>query len=167
MSEIQPMPGWPASSDWTARLADHFEGSSWSELVSFVEEQREQHDVFPPVEDVFTAFRLTSFTDTKVVILGQDPYHGPGQAHGLSFSVLAEALQETGVRFPPSLGNILKELKSDLDLPMEGRPSDLTAWAEQGVFLLNTVLTVNKGDANSHKKQGWGKIYGRRNSAIR
>lgn len=150
-----PIPGWPSESDWTVRLADHFASDSWNGLTDFVAGQRQDQNVFPPVEDVFTAFRLTSFADTKVVILGQDPYHGAGQAHGLSFSVLVEALQQPGVRFPPSLRNILKELNADLGLEFEDNPSDLTTWAKQGVFLLNTVLTVNEGAANSHKKKGW------------
>ena len=105
--------------------------------------------IYPPQQDVFSAFSLTPFEQTKVVILGQDPYHGPGQAHGLSFSV------QHGVKVPPSLKNIYKELGNDIDdfiLPTHG---DLTFWARQGVLLLNTVLTVEQGKAHSHAKLGW------------
>ena len=139
---------WPIQTDWTDRLREIFQERYLHELNQFVLEQRSKHTVYPAAPDVFRAFRLTSFAETKVVILGQDPYHGPGQAHGLSFSVKDET------KFPPSLRNIFRELADDLgtDQPKSG---NLTSWAEQGVLLLNTVLTVREGNANSHRKMGW------------
>lgn len=140
--------GWPTHSDWTDRLDSQFRDPGFQKLCEFVELERQSQTVYPTTDDVFTAFRLTAFTDTKVVILGQDPYHGPGQAHGLSFSV------ESDTKLPPSLKNIYRELSSDLGI--EPRDSgNLTPWAQQGVFLLNTVLTVRQGQAHSHRKQGW------------
>ena len=120
----------------------------WAELQAFVREERSQHQVFPPHDEVFAALHRTPFASVKVLILGQDPYHGPGQAHGLCFSV------KRPVPPPPSLGNIFKELKSDLDIdaPKHG---DLSAWAEQGVLLLNAVLTVRAHAAASHANKGW------------
>ena len=117
-------------------------------LQQFVQQERTASTVYPSADQVFNAFRLTGYHDVKAVILGQDPYHGPGQAHGLSFSVRAEC------RLPPSLKNIYKELQSDLsvDQPTQG---NLESWARQGVLLLNTVLTVREGEANSHRKRGW------------
>ncbi|MCL4135976.1 UNVERIFIED_CONTAM: hypothetical protein GTU68_047812 [Idotea baltica] len=140
--------GWPGKSDWTKLLGGHFGTKGFQQLIHFVADQRQKETVFPPTEDVFNAFRFTSFDDTKVVILGQDPYHGPGQAHGLSFSVLGDT------RIPPSLRNIYKEMVEDLgcEMPTTG---DLSSWANQGVLLLNTVLTVRQGEANSHRKKGW------------
>lgn len=144
-------PHWPDSSDWTTCLDPHFQSDGFRALCEFVAEERESQTVYPTAENVFTAFRLTSLAETKVVILGQDPYHGPNQAHGLSFSV------EGDMKLPPSLKNIYKELASDLNIvpPTTG---NLTGWAEQGVFLLNTVLTVRDGEANSHRKKGWEKF---------
>ena len=139
---------WPTDSDWTTRLQASFEAPYFADLISFIEQERASKTVYPQSKDVFNAFRLTSFANTKVVILGQDPYHGPGQAHGLSFSVQA------GTKIPPSLKNIYKELVEDLNIPV-ATTGDLTSWAEQGVLLLNTVLTVRDGEANSHRKQGW------------
>jgi len=140
--------GWPADSDWTELLAATFENPEFNSLQQFVDLERREQTVYPPVGDVFNAFRLTGFADVKAVILGQDPYHGPGQAHGLSFSVGEDC------RLPPSLKNIFKELQSDLgcDPPTHG---NLESWARQGVLLLNTVLTVRDGEANSHRKRGW------------
>lgn len=118
-------------------------------LMARVDEARAASVVFPPELDVFNAFALTPLNKVRVVILGQDPYHGPGQAHGLSFSV------KKGVKLPPSLKNICKELETDIEgfsMPSDG---DLTSWAEQGVLLLNTVLTVEQGKAHSHAKFGW------------
>jgi uracil-DNA glycosylase len=117
-------------------------------LWAFLVAEKRKHTVFPPGAEMFNAFALTPFDEVRVVILGQDPYHGPGQAHGLCFSV------RKGVRPPPSLQNIFKELHQDLDVP---RPAhgELTAWAEQGVLLLNTVLSVRAHSANSHRGQGW------------
>ncbi len=147
MSARFPM-NWPVDSDWTDRLGDVFETETFESLVGFVESERAEHTIFPPEEDVFVAFRETSFADTKVVILGQDPYHGAGQAHGLSFSV------KDGVKHPPSLRNIFKELASDIgiEVPESG---NLLPWSRQGVLMLNTVLTVRESEANSHRKKGW------------
>lgn len=119
------------------------------ELMARVEKARAEKTVYPPAKDVFNALAMTPLDRVKVVILGQDPYHGAGQAHGLSFSV------KDGVKIPPSLRNIYKELATDIEaftIPLHG---NLSAWAEQGVLLLNTVLTVEEGCANSHAKFGW------------
>ena len=142
------VPFWPDESDWTPALKSQLESDDFKNLMAFVVEQRSEHTVFPKPEDTFNAFRFSSLADTRVVILGQDPYHGAGQAHGLSFSV------QQGIKIPPSLRNIYKEYVTDLefDSPEHG---DLSAWAKQGVLLLNTVLTVREGEANSHRKQGW------------
>ena len=148
----QPLvPFWPLDSDWTQALQPQFSAEYFQNLMAYVSQQRVSQTVYPPAEDTFNAFRFSSLTDTRVVILGQDPYHGPGQAHGLSFSV------QSGIKIPPSLRNIYKELADDLgvEIPAHG---DLTAWAKQGVLLLNTVLTVRDGEANSHRKQGWEKF---------
>ena len=147
MSDHFPV-GWPIDSDWSSRLSEAFQSEKFQSLVQFVESERLKHTVFPPADEVFTAFRETSFADTKVVILGQDPYHGAGQAHGLSFSV------KDGVKHPPSLRNIFKELASDVGhkVPEVG---NLLGWSQQGVLMLNTVLTVQESQANSHRKKGW------------
>lgn len=136
------------SKSWSQRLADELALPYFAELKSFVKQQREQHIVFPSSDDVFNAFQLTTYANTRVLLLGQDPYHGAGQAHGLCFSV------QSGVKTPRSLVNIFKELKSDLgyEIPNHGY---LAEWAKQGVLMLNTVLTVRSGEANSHRKQGW------------
>lgn len=140
--------GWPVEQDWTQVMNPVLTDERFQELLRFVATERAEHTIFPPVESVFRAFQTTPYAETKVVILGQDPYHGPGQAHGLSFSV------QPGVRNPPSLRNVFKELVADLScsMPTDG---DLTPWARQGVLLLNTVLTVRQGEANSHRKRGW------------
>ena len=140
---------WPADSDWTDALASQFESDWFQSLTEFVSEQRDQATIFPPAEETFNAFRFTSLADTRVVILGQDPYHGAGQAHGLCFSV-----RESVTKLPPSLKNIYKEMASDLEceIPTHG---NLELWAKQGVLLLNTVLTVRESEANSHRKKGW------------
>lgn len=134
--------------DWNPLLKQEFGKPYWKELQRYVYEERKQFKVFPENEEVFTAFHLTSFSDVKVLILGQDPYHGDGQAHGLSFSV------KEGIAIPPSLRNIYKELKSDLgiDIPNHG---NLGAWALQGVLLLNATLTVRAHQAGSHQGKGW------------
>ena len=139
---------WPQSSDWHQELKSHIESDSFKQLERFLSAEFASQTIFPTPENIFSAFKMTPFADTKVVILGQDPYHGPGQAHGLSFSV------QGNQKLPPSLRNIFKELAADLDCepPVNG---DLTHWAKQGVLLLNTVLTVQSGAAHSHKKQGW------------
>ena len=139
---------WPANSDWTELVFDYFVSETGKSLVDFVTQQQNQKQIFPAAENVFKAFDCCPFEQTRVVILGQDPYHGPGQANGLCFSV------PSGMKPPPSLKNILKELDSDLQIDCQGK-SDLTPWAKQGVLLLNTVLTVESGQANSHRKQGW------------
>jgi uracil-DNA glycosylase len=133
---------------WLQRLEAEFTEPYMAKLRSFLVEEKKQHSIFPSGSQIFNAFAYTPFEQTRVVILGQDPYHGEGQAHGLCFSV------RRGVRPPPSLQNIFKELHSDLGVP---RPShgELTHWCEQGVLLLNTVLTVRANQANSHRKRGW------------
>ena len=134
--------------DWNPILRQEFKKPYWIELQNYILDQRASHMVFPAHPDVFRAFHLTSFANLKVVILGQDPYHGVGQANGLCFSV------STGVSFPPSLQNIFKELEDDLGIskPQNG---DLAAWAEQGILLLNTTLTVRQGAPASHQGKGW------------
>ena len=133
---------------WNEILAEEMEKDYYQDLQAFVQKRRDEVRVFPEEKNVFNALELTPFKSVKVVILGQDPYHGFGQAHGLSFSV------QKGTPLPPSLKNIYKELQDDIggDFPTEG---DLTHWAKQGVLLLNTVLTVEEGNANSHKGMGW------------
>ncbi|TVX94215.1 uracil-DNA glycosylase [Paenibacillus agilis] len=134
--------------DWSEKLHDEVRMPYFKQLWSWLKGEYEREEIYPPYDQLFTAFRLTSYEDTKVVIVGQDPYHGPGQAHGLSFSV------RPGVRIPPSLLNMLKEGASDVGITMPNHGS-LTSWAEQGVLLLNTVLTVRAGQAASHKGMGW------------
>ena len=139
---------------WNEILAEEMEKDYYQELQAFVQKRREEVSVFPEEKDVFRALELTPFESVKVVILGQDPYHGFGQAHGLSFSV------QKGIPLPPSLRNMYKELQEDIGggLPTEG---DLSHWAKQGVLLLNTVLTVEEGNANSHKGMGWERLTNR------
>ncbi|MEG3528315.1 uracil-DNA glycosylase [Bacillus paranthracis] len=134
--------------DWEPLLAPEFEKEYYRKLADFLKEEYSTHVVYPKKEDIFNALEYTSYENTKVVILGQDPYHGPNQAHGLSFSV------QPGVKTPPSLLNMYKELRDEYgyDIPNNGY---LVKWAEQGVLLLNTVLTVRQGEANSHKGKGW------------
>ena len=139
---------------WNEILAEEMQKDYYQELQAFVQKRRAEVRVFPEEKNVFNALELTPFKSVKVVILGQDPYHGFGQAHGLSFSV------QKGTPLPPSLKNIYKELQEDIggELPTEG---DLTHWAKQGVLLLNTVLTVEEGNANSHKGKGWERLTNR------
>ena len=139
---------------WNEILAEEMQKDYYQELQAFVQKRREEVRVFPEEKNVFRALKLTPFESVKVVILGQDPYHGFGQAHGLSFSV------QKGIPLPPSLRNIYKELQEDLggELPTEG---DLSHWAKQGILLLNTVLTVEEGNANSHKGMGWERLTNR------
>ncbi|MFP3388885.1 uracil-DNA glycosylase [Brevibacillus sp. SIMBA_040] len=134
--------------DWAPVLAEEFEKPYYLELRHALKEEYQTHTIYPDMFHIFTALHLTGYEQAKVVILGQDPYHGPGQAHGLSFSV------KPGIKPPPSLQNIYKELQSDLNctIPEHGY---LTHWAEQGVMMLNTVLTVRSGNPNSHKGLGW------------
>jgi uracil-DNA glycosylase len=136
------------TTDWNPVLRGEFAKPYWQQLQRFVAGERARYAVFPPDEQVFSALHLTSYAMTRVVILGQDPYHGPNQAHGLCFSV------QPGVAVPPSLANIFKELTADLGIaaPAHG---NLEAWARQGVLLLNTTLTVRAGQAASHQGKGW------------
>jgi uracil-DNA glycosylase len=134
--------------DWHKVLEDDVNSPSFEKLAAFVAKEREEHSVFPPESDVFNALRLTPLAAVRVVLLGQDPYHDDGQAHGLCFSV------PIGVKKPPSLVNLVKELASDVGC--ESVPhGNLSAWARRGVLLLNTVLTVRAHEAASHKNQGW------------
>lgn len=133
---------------WKDILKDSFEDDNFKRLVSFLEDEYANETVYPSRSDIFNAFNLCPLEKIKVVILGQDPYHGPNQAHGLSFSV------PDGVRFPPSLANIFKEIQSDIDKEMPNT-GNLTRWEEQGVFLLNATLTVRAHEAGSHQKKGW------------
>ncbi|SNR73627.1 uracil-DNA glycosylase [Actinomadura mexicana] len=134
--------------DWRERLDPLLDPIGTAALGAFVEGEYAGQTVYPPREDLFNAFRHCPFDGARVLILGQDPYHGPGQAHGLSFSV------REGVRLPPSLRNIYKELAADLGVPAPVS-GDLTRWADQGVLLLNAVLTVRGGEAGSHAGKGW------------
>jgi uracil-DNA glycosylase len=136
------------TTDWNPLLRSEFEQPYWHALQAFVGAERAAHVVYPPAPEVFSALHLTPYHDVRVVILGQDPYHGPNQAHGLCFSV------RRGVRVPPSLVNIHKELASDLGLAMPTH-GNLEKWARQGVLLLNTTLTVRAGQAASHQGHGW------------
>ncbi|KAA6318223.1 Uracil-DNA glycosylase [termite gut metagenome] len=133
---------------WKLRLQPEFEKDYFRILTNFVKSEYQQYTIYPPGKLIFNAFNLCPFDKVKVVIIGQDPYHGPGQAHGLCFSV------SDGVPFPPSLVNIFKEIKNDIgtDAPRIG---DLTRWAEQGVLLLNATLTVRAHSAGSHQNKGW------------
>ena len=134
--------------DWQEVVGEEFSKPYYLKLREFLKEQYANETVYPAKENIWNAFKHTPFNEVKVVILGQDPYHGPGQAHGLSFSV------QPGVPHPPSLRNMFKELKDDIgcEKPKDGT---LTKWADQGVLMLNTVLTVRAGEANSHRNQGW------------
>lgn len=134
--------------DWNALLKDTINGENYKKIRNFLKEEYFTREIYPPMEQIFNAFKLTPYSDIKAVILGQDPYHEPGEAHGLCFSVTQ------GTKMPPSLQNIYKELKDDLNVD-NGDKTDLTPWAKQGVFLLNTTLTVRRGQANSHQNCGW------------
>ena len=136
------------STDWNPLLRAEFDKPYWKELQGYVQFERANHEVYPPHDEVFAALHTTPYVDTKVMILGQDPYHGPDQAHGMCFSV------RRGVRVPPSLQNIYKELETDLGIvaPEHG---NLEAWAAQGVLLLNATLTVRAHAAGSHQNRGW------------
>lgn len=134
--------------DWQTVLASTMSEKYFQNLMDFVNEAYEVKEIFPPKEAIFNAFKSTPFAKVKVVILGQDPYHDDGQAHGLSFSV------RDGLKIPPSLKNMYKELADDLQIP-EPTSGNLQCWANQGVLLLNTVLTVEAHQANSHKNKGW------------
>ena len=133
---------------WKPLLAEEFGKSYFSELTSFIRNEYKTHTIYPPAKLIFNAFDQCPFNQLKAVILGQDPYHGPGQAHGLCFSV------NEGIDFPPSLRNIFKELQNDVgkEIPRSG---NLTGWAKQGVLLLNATLTVQANQAGSHQNKGW------------
>ena len=136
-------------SSWKERLAGEFEKPYFKTLTTFVRKEYEGAKVFPHPKNIFRAFELCPFDAVKVVILGQDPYHGPGQANGLSFAVNEDML------LPPSLRNIFKEVEDDLGKPLDKRSGDLTRWATQGVLLLNATLTVRARTAGSHQGKGW------------
>ena len=133
---------------WQEVLQPEFDKPYFENLVGFVKQEYASRTIFPPAGQIFSAFNTCPFIDVKVVILGQDPYHGPGQAHGLCFSV------NDGIPFPPSLQNIFKEITSDLGIPAP-KTGNLTRWAEQGVLLLNATLTVRASQAGSHQGKGW------------
>ncbi|MGB6779821.1 MAG: uracil-DNA glycosylase [Planococcus citreus] len=136
------------SNDWQEILGEEFGKSYYKELREFLKEEYAKETIYPVMENIWNAFEHTAYEDVKAVILGQDPYHGPNQAHGLSFSV------QPGIAHPPSLRNIFKELEDDIgcEKPVDGT---LTKWSDQGVLMLNTVLTVRQGQAHSHQKKGW------------
>ena len=134
--------------DWDALLADEFHSEYYAQIRRVLKKEYAEHEVYPPMEDIFNALRYTAYADVKAVLLGQDPYHGPGQAQGLCFSV------RPGVPLPPSLQNIFTELQNDMGLPAPHSGS-LIPWAKEGVLLLNTTLTVRRGEPNSHSKIGW------------
>lgn len=134
--------------DWDTVIGDEFEKPYYKKLRAFLKEEYSHHTVYPSMYDIFNALKTTAYGDVKVVLLGQDPYHGPGQAHGMCFSV------REGVQPPPSLVNIYKELHDDLGLPIP-QTGYLMPWAKSGVLLLNTVLTVRESQPNSHKDKGW------------
>lgn len=133
--------------NWDIILKDELEKEYFKNLNIFIENEYKNKTIYPPYENIFDALRFTDYEKVKVVILGQDPYHGLGEAHGLSFSV------KDGVKIPPSLRNIFKELKSDAGI--DRKSTDLTDWAKQGVLLLNSIMTVEKDTPLSHKNKGW------------
>lgn len=134
--------------EWDELLKGEFEKPYYLQLRKFLKSEYSTYTIYPDMYDIFNALKLTPYNDVKAVILGQDPYHEPNQAHGLAFSV------KDGVKLPPSLINIYKELNTDLGLPIPEN-GDLTKWAKEGVLLLNTALTVRRGYANSHRGKGW------------
>jgi uracil-DNA glycosylase len=138
---------------WKSKLTPEFHKSYFNFLRDFLEKERSLFTIYPEPKDIFNALNLTTFEDTKVIIIGQDPYHGANQAHGLSFSV------KYGVKTPPSLQNIFKELHSDLGLPIP-QHGNLSSWANQGVLLLNATLTVRASEPGSHQKKGWEEFTG-------
>jgi uracil-DNA glycosylase len=141
----------PLEESWKQQLEEEFHKDYFLKLMTFLKERQQKASVFPVFTDIFSAFHYCSFPATKVVILGQDPYHGPGQAHGLSFSV------RDNVPIPPSLSTIFKEISQDLSLPIP-TTGNLRKWAMQGVLLLNAILTVEAGVAGSHRGRGWEKF---------
>ena len=135
--------------DWEKLLKDETEKEYFKKLEKFLDSEYQNETVYPPRSEIFSALSATAYCDTKAVIIGQDPYHAPGQAHGLSFSV------KKGVKLPPSLKNIYKEIHSDLEISQPENVGDLTDWAKEGVLLLNSSLTVRDGAPASHKNKGW------------
>lgn len=133
---------------WKKLLLSEINAGYFTDLLHFLDSDKKKYNFFPPEKEIFNAFNLTPLEKIKVVIIGQDPYHGNGQAHGLCFSV------NDGIKFPPSLKNIFKELQNDLNIPVP-ISGNLTHWAEQGVFLLNNTLTVREKEPTSHQKKGW------------
>lgn len=136
------------AASWKNRLKDEFEKEYFKDLIAFVKQEYQSQKVYPPGKEIFRAFDVCEFEEVKVVIIGQDPYHGAGQANGLSFSV------HESVKIPPSLSNIFKEIHQDLGKPIP-KSGDLGRWAEQGVLLLNATLTVRASAPGSHQKKGW------------
>lgn len=134
--------------EWDELLAEEFKKEYYLQLRQFLISEYNSRRIYPPMNDIFNALKTTSYSDVKAVILGQDPYHGAGQAHGMCFSV------KKGTPPPPSLQNIFKEINAELGLPIPPH-GELTAWAQNGVLLLNTALTVREGQANSHRGHGW------------
>lgn len=143
--------GMHVQNDWAELLHEEVRQPYFKQLWGWLREEYERAVIYPPYELIFSALNATSYADTKIVIVGQDPYHGPGQAHGLSFSV------QPGVKLPPSLQNMFKEGAADVGLKMPNNGS-LMHWAKQGVLMLNTVLTVEQGQAASHRGKGWEKF---------
>lgn len=137
--------------DWDIKLSVIENSDGFKRFMKMIDNEYETKTVYPLKENIFNALKLTSYSDTKVVIMGQDPYHGEGEAHGLSFSV------QEGIKLPPSLKNIYKEMESDLGI-VPSKKGDLTKWAKEGVLLLNSTLTVIKDTPNSHSKLGWDKF---------
>lgn len=133
---------------WMEVLKEEFENEYFQNIRSFLKDEVKQYEVYPPGPEIFAAFNHVPFQDVKVVIIGQDPYHGPGQANGLCFSV------SPGIAHPPSLINIFKEIEQDLGIPYP-KSGDLSEWAKQGVLLINATLTVRRSEANSHQNIGW------------
>jgi len=147
MSSINPQ----IEESWKSVLQEEFDAPYFQALTEFLREEKKIYTVYPPGSKIFSAFNHTPFNRVKVVILGQDPYHGPGQAHGLCFSV------PDGIPHPPSLVNIFKEIESDLGIPVP-KKGDLTGWASQGVLLVNAILTVRADTPTSHQDKGWEKF---------
>ncbi len=134
---------------WKAVLQEYFDTKEFTDLTEFVKNEYKTKVIYPKANNIFKAFDLTPFDQVKVIVLGQDPYHGPNQAHGLSFSV------ENGVKLPPSLQNIYKEIEAEFDIKKDFSSGNLENWADQGVFLLNAILTVAAGSPASHQGRGW------------
>jgi len=138
----------PVDKSWKSIIENEFSKTYFKKLNNFLSEENKKFDIYPPEKDIFNAFKLTPFEQVKVVIIGQDPYHGEGQAHGLCFSV------QNGIKIPPSLRNIFKEINAEFDF-MIPSCGNLEKWAKQGVLLLNATLTVRSNKAGSHQKKGW------------